>query len=597
MRSTCLALLLLAAVVTGLGIGARDFWPPDEARYGRVVTEMLDRGELAVPHLNGEVYHDKPPAYFWVVGIVSVFTGRVDEATTRLPSAFGACLIVLLVTGFAGRAAGARVGALSGLTLLSTWFFVWKARYAQLDTLFAALIAASLLAFFAAAETGRRRLAILACLSLGLAILVKGPLALVGLLVPLIWRYVGRPPRVGSFGPLGFASCALALFGPVTIWLTWTVCTEGASYAEILIGTHTLERVRTGLAHVRPWWFYVSRLGPALLPGLLFLPVWMSPRAREFMGPSGRRLAGYALIWSTVFFVVQSTFPGKRTIYALVYFPALAILIGSATAAGVSAAVGGGAKRWTVGVLACGAAVLLLLGSLAIWSGAAAGGPGAVVESVAAIFGGEIEDGYRGLDLPSSASDRGFDSLRRSLRIMAIPALIGGLGIGISLLMRRFGRAAWLHGLAWALTLVAAASTVAPELDSKHSRRRLAERTAESVAAHPLRIFRHLDEGILFYFGRSIPEISPPAGFLRELDERDLDEGQRDLAMIAACEYELEEWMSGPARRYCLIRSKDRERLDRMREGIHYDLVLSEVVGSDRSFDLVVNRQGGESAR
>ena len=64
-RRDILALAAAAALLFLPGLGGRDLWNPDEARYAVVAREMLERGDLFVPHLNGEVYTQKPPLLFW----------------------------------------------------------------------------------------------------------------------------------------------------------------------------------------------------------------------------------------------------------------------------------------------------------------------------------------------------------------------------------------------------------------------------------------------------------------------------------------------------------------------------------------------------
>ena len=59
------ALLWLAVVVAALF--SRTLWPVDETRYASVAWEMWLRGDLLVPHLNGETYSHKPPLLFWLI--------------------------------------------------------------------------------------------------------------------------------------------------------------------------------------------------------------------------------------------------------------------------------------------------------------------------------------------------------------------------------------------------------------------------------------------------------------------------------------------------------------------------------------------------
>ena len=58
---------LVATLLFLPGLGSRDLWNPDEPRYAEVAREMLASGEYLVPHLNGEVYTQKPPLQFWAM--------------------------------------------------------------------------------------------------------------------------------------------------------------------------------------------------------------------------------------------------------------------------------------------------------------------------------------------------------------------------------------------------------------------------------------------------------------------------------------------------------------------------------------------------
>ena len=52
-------------------MGARDLWSPDEPRYAQVAREMLETGDWVAPHLNGGVYREKPPLYFWFIAFAA----------------------------------------------------------------------------------------------------------------------------------------------------------------------------------------------------------------------------------------------------------------------------------------------------------------------------------------------------------------------------------------------------------------------------------------------------------------------------------------------------------------------------------------------
>src|SRR5689334_12374659 len=49
--------------------------PIDETRYLAVAWEMHTSGDFLVPHLNGELYSQKPPLLFWLINAGWLVTG------------------------------------------------------------------------------------------------------------------------------------------------------------------------------------------------------------------------------------------------------------------------------------------------------------------------------------------------------------------------------------------------------------------------------------------------------------------------------------------------------------------------------------------
>jgi 4-amino-4-deoxy-L-arabinose transferase-like glycosyltransferase len=94
-------LILCWAIVVLPGLFVRDLWPPDEIRFAEVAREMAATGEYFLPHLNGAVYGEKPPLFFWLTALLSVFLGW-GEVASRLVAGLAA-LATLLLTYALGR--------------------------------------------------------------------------------------------------------------------------------------------------------------------------------------------------------------------------------------------------------------------------------------------------------------------------------------------------------------------------------------------------------------------------------------------------------------------------------------------------------------
>jgi 4-amino-4-deoxy-L-arabinose transferase-like glycosyltransferase len=180
MRTKYLFLLLaIGALLFLFKIGDRDLWDPDETRYALVAREMRESGNWILPHLDGSVYAEKPPLFFWLVNLSSLILGEDSEFANRLPSALAglACLLITLL--FGERLFHLRIGFLSGLALATCFLFPQLSRWMMLDSLFTLLFLLTLLTFYRGVEReeNRRRDYLLAGLFMGLGVLTKGPIA------------------------------------------------------------------------------------------------------------------------------------------------------------------------------------------------------------------------------------------------------------------------------------------------------------------------------------------------------------------------------------------------------------------------------------
>ncbi|MGC1399513.1 ArnT family glycosyltransferase [Candidatus Binatus sp.] len=124
--------LVLAAILFLARLGARALWS-SEFRWAEIAREMLVTHNYFWPTINGHVYYDKPLGSYWLVIFSTPFTGGLNEAATRLPSAIAGLLAVLLLMLLTRRLYDARTGLLSGIILATSFSFVFFSRDASAD--------------------------------------------------------------------------------------------------------------------------------------------------------------------------------------------------------------------------------------------------------------------------------------------------------------------------------------------------------------------------------------------------------------------------------------------------------------------------------
>jgi 4-amino-4-deoxy-L-arabinose transferase-like glycosyltransferase len=124
--------LILGAVLFFARLGARALWS-SEFRWAEIAREMLVTHNYFWPTINGHVYYDKPLGSYWLVIFSTPFTGGLNEAATRLPSAIAGLLAVMLLMLLVRRLYDARTAILAGVILATSFSFVFFSRDASAD--------------------------------------------------------------------------------------------------------------------------------------------------------------------------------------------------------------------------------------------------------------------------------------------------------------------------------------------------------------------------------------------------------------------------------------------------------------------------------
>jgi 4-amino-4-deoxy-L-arabinose transferase-like glycosyltransferase len=536
-RRAQIGLLAAAAVLLCVGLGRIDAWAPDEPRYLQVAEEMraLPDGAASavVPHLNGRPYDQKPPLYFWLAALAGSPAGRMTEATARLPSAVAGVALVALTLALGTRLFGGRTGLLGAALLLTTFEFAHLARRIQLDVVLAFFETAALALFWRIDRGIGRRVPQAAALHLclGLGVLTKGP---VGFLVPVLAMagYLAWEGRLRSL-PRSLPLWALPLsLGPGLAWIAAAAAVSGGEFAASALGENLIGRFFAGTSHERPFYYYLYQLPVDFLPWTLLAPaIAIAARRRVFVPDAApgsfaserraapgdaaaesaavpehgeRRHQSVKRAWRFLLAIVGASFfffslsSGKRGLYLLPAFPAIAILTADALRRELAGRTT--LPRALLAPLATGAALVLAAGLAAI------------------VLGFVIAE-------PQQEALRAVD--RRALGAFgcaAAAAVVGGVAAWI--VLRRSGSGAVQRigvavAAAWTVEL-AIFHALYPALDGMRSPRSIATAaTGATAAGAPIGLVsdRAMLGGLLFYGGRPVVPLKSPESIRAFLDD------------------------------------------------------------------------------
>src|SRR5262245_52272394 len=299
-RRYLLALIGLAVLVVGAGIGSRDPWSVDEERFLGVGLEMLQDGSWLVPHRAAEPYPDKPPLFLWMLALLCQLTGA-PRVAFRLPGLLAAIVCSVCVFDLGRRLWNGRVGLVAGLLFLATVQSLLVLRSGQTDALlviWTTLGLYGLMRHLCAGPTWSWYA--VAAVAMGLGVMTKGvgflPLFL---FVPYLYgRRRGfrrlasiRADRRWLAGPVLLLAVVGAWLVPLLVRVSGSGDPALHAYARNLLLTQTARRMVSAWQHRENFWFFPVEVIPLFwLPVVAGLP-WLVPAwRRRLLRGDGRLL-------------------------------------------------------------------------------------------------------------------------------------------------------------------------------------------------------------------------------------------------------------------------------------------------------------------
>jgi 4-amino-4-deoxy-L-arabinose transferase-like glycosyltransferase len=321
--------MVLGLLIFFFNLGGRDLWDPDETRYAVVAREMRETGQWILPRLNGAIYAEKPPLFFWLVNLSVFLLGEDSELANRLPSVLAGWVTVLLTFFLGKRLFSSRVGFFSASVLATCLFFPQISRWMVLDSLFTLLFLLTLYCFYLGyeKEEGRPKYYLLAGLFMGLGALTKGPVAYLALPIFLIFAFLQRGLR--KFWGYDLLLGTLLSLAVVLAWVIPACIIGGENYTNRILLEQTAGRLSGQGSHIhaRPFFFYFARFPIEFVPWIVFLPTAFVLAFRKGEVKRRKELL-FLSVWFIFIFVFFTFVKGKKDNYILPLYPAAAILLG-----------------------------------------------------------------------------------------------------------------------------------------------------------------------------------------------------------------------------------------------------------------------------
>jgi len=348
------AVLLFAAIIyLGCVVSPPSLMDDVDAVQAQIARNMLVSGDWVTAHLDAVAYLEKPPLVYWAMAISYRIFGVKDWAA-RIPGALSAIALCLVTAAFGVWAFGRRAGFYAGLCIATCIGLFLFTRIQLPDVMLTLTIAVAMWAFMRVVDGEEQHprlwVAVFAA-NLGTGLLLK---SLIGVVFPLaacvLYLLVTRQlfsRRVWKrLQPVSGALIVILIAAPWHILATlrnppyfaWTLHSGQGEYHGFLWFFFINEQLlrSLNLRYPRDYntvprvWFWVLNL-VWLFPWSVYFPAVAKLSFKPVDRAGRTRLL--ALCWAG-FLLVFFTFSTTQEYYSMPAYPAFALLLGSAIAAG-----------------------------------------------------------------------------------------------------------------------------------------------------------------------------------------------------------------------------------------------------------------------
>lgn len=308
----------------------RDLTPENEMRYLTIVDDAILNHTFFTFHLDGEIYADKPPLYFWLMMLSKVACGGYCPWLMILLFSVipGVAIVRIMDKWLADEVAeGWRIPA-TAMVMTSAFFFA-SAIVLRMDMLMTLFIVLALRSFWRIRKGGEgaRRERWLFPTYLFLALFTKGP---IGILMPLCGTlaFLAANREIRQTGRYWGWRTWVVLLGCCAVWFGLVYTEGGWAYLDNMLFHQTVGRAVNSFRHPHSAFYYCTAIWYIIAPWSLVVIGCIAASLR----PKERRsdMQRFMLSVSVATFVMLSCISSKLQVYML---PAIPFFVYSAAIA------------------------------------------------------------------------------------------------------------------------------------------------------------------------------------------------------------------------------------------------------------------------
>jgi 4-amino-4-deoxy-L-arabinose transferase-like glycosyltransferase len=309
----------------------------DETTNVQVVRETMQENSFPILTYEQKPFMEKPPIWYYLT-ILSVKVFGDNNFAFRFISAFSNVLLLVSIIIFCTKKFNWRIAVFSGLTYLSTWqifinnagglFSTHNARSADVDLLQLLFIFLSFVFCIEFQASRRIKYILLIALFSGLAVLTKGFMGLLPVLILILWEaYLIFKQKSISFQSFKLPTLFTFTFLLITLpWHIFMYFQFGQSFINEYFSYHTAARYFSTLeGHNQPLLFHIQNFfNPQVFSsGIIFslgiLTLCFKSKLKEYKY--------FSLIASSVLSLILITLMQTKLAWYLLYIYPIAVIV------------------------------------------------------------------------------------------------------------------------------------------------------------------------------------------------------------------------------------------------------------------------------
>ena len=249
-------LMILSALAFIPTLGVVHLFDWDEINFAESAREMIVTGDYFHVQVNFTLFWEKPPLFFWLqAGSMHLF--GINEFAARFPNAIAGIITIAVIYFIGKREKSQKFGLIWGLLYLCAFLPQVYFRSAIIDPVFNLFIFLSAYYLFKALTevVKKNKLALFSGIFCGLAILTKGPVGLLLVLLTfLIYVFAHRFKILPTLKQVGIF--ALSVFLISFLWFGVGVIENGFWFIEEFIRYQLDLLTRPVAGHKQPFFYH-----------------------------------------------------------------------------------------------------------------------------------------------------------------------------------------------------------------------------------------------------------------------------------------------------------------------------------------------------